>query len=233
MDVPNPQRWLLTQVLLWAALLVYVPLSVGAVGRTATQAAVWLGAMAASFAALFLAIGAGRRVADYVTTARFVGLLAVCWIAWTGDGLGWWLFAAAVGVVSADLLDGLCARRFGGSPAGALLDMETDQFTTLALALLIHGTVGVGPWVLVLPGFRYAYVAYMQLSGGPAHDPKPCDGDNSRARLICAAVMVLMLVALLPAASFLVSSLACGVAIVLLAYSYGSDLVFLSRQSAS
>ena len=61
----------------------------------------------------------------------------------------------------------------------------------------------------------------------PADDPRPVDGDNARGRLVCAAVVVGLLVALLPCVPGWTREVAGGVAVLLLLWSFGSDWSFL------
>ena len=240
MSLSGLRRWLLVQALLWGPALIALPWTISAVSSRGGAAeglpaswlfAVWGGAAGTSYVVLWFVLGAGRRVADFVTLLRFVGLLAVTFFIWRAGGPTWGLWAACVAVVCADLLDGYFARRFGGSDSGAVLDMETDQLTTLALAILLHAVCGVGAWVLLLPGFRYLYILFLLPMGMPVHDPKPRDGDNRRAKYICAAMMVLMLIALMPTVADATRSAVCGVAVLLLAWSYVSDVVFLVRRA--
>ena len=128
-------------------------------------------------------------LADGVTLARFVGLLAICAAAVTTGRITWLIWIGMFAVVCSDLLDGWCARRFGVSEEGAILDMETDQFTTLGFALVAATFAGVGVWILLLPAFKYANILFLVFVRLPAHDPKPRDGDNRRGRIICALVL--------------------------------------------
>lgn len=230
MPVPSLQRWTFCQALGWTVILI------SAAGKLATEgSSSWIfalvgAAMLATLATLWIVARVDGRIADFVTVVRFLGLLAVGYAAVAGGEITVGIWVGAVAVVLGDLADGWAARRFGGSEAGALLDMETDQLVTLGLALLVAGFTGVGIWILLLPGYKYLYALLLHIAGIAAHDPKPRDGDNSRGRIICAATMVLLLVALAP---FVASSLgaAAGVlAVVLLGYSFGSDAWFLLRR---
>lgn len=183
-----------------------------------------------SYLVLWLVLGAGRKPADWVTLTRFLALLAMVHLVLLHGGITWIRWTLLIGIVCSDLLDGYVARRFGGSPAGAVLDMETDQITTLCLSLLLHQVYGLGAWVFLLPAYRYLYVLFLQSQGLPAHDPKPRDGDNSIARFICGAMMVLLLLAAMPTLPPWTRSLAAGTALVMLTWSFGTDAVFLVRR---
>jgi phosphatidylglycerophosphate synthase len=57
-----------------------------------------------------------------------------------------------------DAVDGKVARRTGTStPLGARFDMEVDAF--LILVLSVYVATSLGPWVLLIGGMRYAFVA--------------------------------------------------------------------------
>lgn len=218
MPIARLQRWLVVQATLWSLLLVarIVWLDGGANVTRVVAAAI-----AVSFATLFIVLRAGR-VADLLTAARIALLVVLVAVAAdTGVSIAVWV--ALVACVLADLADGAVARRRGPTEAGAVLDMEADQLVTLALAWL--GSAVVGGWLLLLPLFRYGYVALLLARGLPAHDPKPRGGDNRRARAVCAAVMAAQLAVLLPGMPPGVA-VACGtVAVVALAWSFGVDLV--------
>jgi len=220
-------RWLVIQALFWSVALVFV-----AWATLADRTRLWMGwpgaaALILSYVGLWMILRCGRRFADWVTLLRFALLLVVVVLVTTGHGIGWGIWSLMVAVVASDLLDGWCARIWGGSPGGALLDMETDQFTTLVLSVIATALVGAGFWTLLLPAFKYGYVLGLLGIGIPAHDPKPRSGDNRRGRLICAGVMVLLLAALCPWASPLGARICTIVAVLALAYSFSSDARFL------
>ena len=222
-------RWLLTQALVWAVLIPAVAVWVEIEGPARPQFFVFGGVMLVSHIVLVRVLGAGRTVADGVTLVRGLALWICTFLAWSSGVISWGLWVGLCLAVLADLLDGWCARRFGASDAGAMLDMETDQATTLSLAFLLHMN-GVGPWVYVLPGFRYAYLLLMRGLQIRAADPKPCDGDNRRAKVICALMMILLLAACAPFATPLLANIMAAVCVLLLAYSYSSDVRFLVVQ---
>jgi len=222
MPIAALQIWLRVQAVWWSVWLALTAWA-GAGERPLAWAVVQVLAMALSYAVLVGILRAGRRAADVVTIGRCLALLGLIWLA----AIGWpWSFWLAVAVVLLDLVDGAVARRFGGSPQGAVLDMETDQLTVLGLAgLVVAG--GGGVHVLVLPALRYAFVLAMWWAGAPAHDPKPVDGDNRRGRLICACVMVALLVALWPPLPRAFADASTAVAVLLLLWSFSGDAKFL------
>ncbi|MEV6616449.1 CDP-alcohol phosphatidyltransferase family protein [Streptomyces sp. NPDC051051] len=127
-----------------------------------------------------------------------------------------------------DGVDGKVARRTGTSTAlGARFDMEVDAF--LILVLSVYVSMELGPWVLLIGGMRYAFVAAARVAPW-LNAPLP----PSFARKTVAALQgVCLLVAgadLLPyAGNFAVALLA----LVLLLWSFGRDVLWLWRESRS
>ncbi|MEU0335807.1 CDP-alcohol phosphatidyltransferase family protein [Streptomyces sp. NPDC006193] len=125
-----------------------------------------------------------------------------------------------------DGVDGKVARRTGTSSAlGARFDMEVDAF--LILVLSVYVSMQLGPWVLLIGGMRYAFVAAARVAPWLTAPLPP-----SFARKTVAAIQgVCLLVAgagLLPRPANL--------AIVLLAlgsllWSFGRDVLWLRRNA--
>lgn len=231
MPVTELSTWLRLQSSVGLATCTWLAARGGEVGP-GSSTAIAIG-VAVSFGWLVWRLRAWRTVADAVTTARLLGLVGLLAMAPAGGGWAWWL--GAVAVVSADLLDGAAARRFGGSPAGALLDMEADQFVVFGLATAIV-LGGGGRHVLVLPSLRWAFVLASWWLRIPAHEPKPVNGDNRRGRRICAAVMVALLIATIPGLEPTIGDAGTALAVVLLAWSFAADarhLLVRRREGAS
>lgn len=227
MSVPALNVWLRVQATLWLSLLAAIALHSGQelpLGWRDTGVALLL----ASLLTLVAVLGAVRKPADFATILRGLGLVAAAWFGFAAREWGWW-FAVLV-VVVADLVDGWLARRYGGTAQGAVLDMETDQLTILALSAL-YVLAGGGAHTLVLPALRYIFVLAMWILGAPAHDPKPVNGDNRRGRLICAAVVVSLLLAHCPQMPLGVGNSATAIAVALLCWSYSSDTKFLLQHA--
>src|SRR5690349_1362937 len=125
-----------------------------------------------------------------------------------------------------DGVDGKVARRTGTSTAlGARFDMEVDAF--LILVLSVYVSMALGPWVLLIGGMRYVFVAAARVAPW-LNAPLP----PSTARKTVAALQgVLLLLAganLLPyAGNFAVVLLALGS----LVWSFGRDVLWLWRTS--
>ncbi|SDC55862.1 CDP-alcohol phosphatidyltransferase family protein [Streptomyces prasinopilosus] len=125
-----------------------------------------------------------------------------------------------------DGVDGKVARRTGTStPLGARFDMEVDAF--LILVLSVYVSMAMGPWVLLIGGMRYVFVAAARVWPWLNAALPP-----STARKTVAALQgVLLLVAgakLLPhPVNVGVTALALG----LLVWSFGRDVLWLWRTS--
>jgi phosphatidylglycerophosphate synthase len=125
-----------------------------------------------------------------------------------------------------DGVDGKVARRTGTSTAlGARFDMEVDAF--LILVLSVYVSMQLGPWVLLIGGMRYAFVAAARVAPW-LNAPLP----PSFARKTVAAIQgICLLVAgaqLLPRpANLAIVLLALGS----LVWSFGRDVRWLWRTS--
>ncbi|WP_406120065.1 CDP-alcohol phosphatidyltransferase family protein [Streptomyces sp. NBC_00989] len=125
-----------------------------------------------------------------------------------------------------DGVDGKVARRTGTSTAlGARFDMEVDAF--LILVLSVYVSTQMGPWVLLIGGMRYAFVAaarvWLWLNA-----PLP---PSTARKTVAATQGILLLLAganLLPhVANIGVVALALGT----LVWSFGRDILWLWRTS--
>ena len=170
---------------------------------------------------------AGRCAADAVTLIRAAALLPLI-VAEFPSAWACWLLAVAVALL--DIVDGALARRLGPTPAGAVLDMETDQLTIATFALLLV-SAGSGPQVVALPLLRPAFVLGAWFYNLPATNPKPIDGDNRRGRRVCAVVMISLLAAMIPGVTPWLRETLTGSAVIVLAWSFSSDWHFLLQRN--
>ncbi|MFI1326832.1 MULTISPECIES: CDP-alcohol phosphatidyltransferase family protein [unclassified Streptomyces] len=125
-----------------------------------------------------------------------------------------------------DGVDGKVARRTGTcSPLGARFDMEVDAF--LILVLSVYVATDLGPWVLLIGGMRYVFVAAARAWPWLTAPLPP-----STARKTVAALQgVLLLVA---GAHLLPRPVNAGVVVLalgLLVWSFGRDVLWLWRTS--
>jgi phosphatidylglycerophosphate synthase len=125
-----------------------------------------------------------------------------------------------------DGVDGHVARRTGTStPLGARFDMEVDAF--LILVLSVYVALALGPWVLLIGGMRYGFVAAARVWPWLTAPLPP-----STARKTVAALQGVLL--LLAGADLLPRAANTGVVLValaLLVWSFGRDVVWLWRRS--
>ncbi|MGW4023572.1 CDP-alcohol phosphatidyltransferase family protein [Streptomyces sp. NPDC005009] len=125
-----------------------------------------------------------------------------------------------------DGVDGKVARRTGTStPLGARFDMEVDAF--LILVLSVYVSMAMGPWVLLIGGMRYVFVAAARVRPWLTA-PLP----SSTARKAVAALQGVLL--LLAGAALLPHVVNVGVVVLalgLLVWSFGRDVLWLWRTS--
>jgi phosphatidylglycerophosphate synthase len=221
------RRGLVAAVLGLLALLLLVP-GTGA-GGTALGAA----------CAVVLAAAAAHRAredgvetlgpADLVTVARAV--LACCVAALVGESLLTGARADPVVVpltvvaLALDFVDGRVARHTGTASAfGARLDGEADAFLILVLSAYVARDTGA--WVLAMGAVRYAYAAatwalpWMQRPLPPRHWRK----------VVAAVTGIALALAASGLAPHPASLTAVVVAALLLAESFGWDVVWLWRR---
>ncbi|WP_089103969.1 CDP-alcohol phosphatidyltransferase family protein [Streptomyces hyaluromycini] len=125
-----------------------------------------------------------------------------------------------------DGVDGKVARRTGTSTAlGARFDMEVDAF--LILVLSVYVSTQLGPWVLLIGGMRYAFVAAAKAAPW-LNAPLP----HSMARKTVAAMQGICL--LLAGADLLPHLANLGVVLLALGslvWSFGRDVAWLWRNA--
>ncbi|KOT39864.1 membrane protein [Streptomyces caelestis] len=125
-----------------------------------------------------------------------------------------------------DGVDGKVARRTGTStPLGARFDMEVDAF--LILVLSVYVSMAMGPWVLLIGGMRYAFVAAARVRPWLTAPLPP-----STARKTVAALQGVLL--LTAGAALLPHAVNVGVVVLalgLLVWSFGRDVLWLWRTS--
>ncbi|MCL7426073.1 CDP-alcohol phosphatidyltransferase family protein [Streptomyces sp. YS415] len=125
-----------------------------------------------------------------------------------------------------DGVDGKVARRTGTSTAlGARFDMEVDAF--LILVLSVYVSMAHGPWVLLIGGMRYGFVAAARFWPWLNAALPP-----STARKTMAALQGVFL--LLAASGLLPHLVELGVvatALAALVWSFGRDVLWLRRTS--
>ncbi|MFJ3247045.1 CDP-alcohol phosphatidyltransferase family protein [Streptomyces sp. NPDC086782] len=136
------------------------------------------------------------------------------------------LVALTAAALILDGVDGKVARRTGTSTAlGARFDMEVDAF--LILVLSVYVSTMLGPWVLLIGGMRYVFVAAARVLPW-LNAPLP----PSTARKTVAALQGVFL--LLAGSDLLPLPATAGVVLLalgLLEWSFGRDVLWLWRTS--
>jgi len=174
-----------------------------------------------------VALGAANRVT--LTRATLVGgVTALVADALVGPAHVAAMVGLAVVALVLDGVDGWVARRTGTvSALGARFDMEVDAFLILVLSLYAAGIVG--PWVLAIGAARYAawaagrMVRWLRRPVPPRYWRKP-------VAAIQGIVLTAAVAEMLPGVAI---DAAIAVAMVLLAESFGRQVLWLWRHRAS
>ncbi|TDB73577.1 CDP-alcohol phosphatidyltransferase family protein [Micromonospora sp. KC721] len=166
--------------------------------------------------------------ADRVTLARAVlvgGVTALLVDAVDGSPVPLAVLVPMTAVALAlDAVDGWVARRTGSTSAlGARFDMEIDSF--LVLMLSVHVAPVVGPWVLVIGGARYAFVAASWVLPWMRGTLPP----RYWRKVVAAAAGVLLLTATADVLPHLVTMLLLAALTATLLESFGRDVAWLWR----
>lgn len=170
------------------------------------------------------ALGAANQVT--LTRATLVGgVTALVADAFVGSASVAAIVALAVVALVLDGVDGWVARRTGTvSALGARFDMEVDAFLILALSLYVAGSVG--PWVLAIGAARYAFWAGGRLLRW-LRRPLPPRYWRKPVAAIQGIVLTAAVADPMPAIAI---NVAIAVAMILLAESFGRDVVWQWRQ---
>jgi phosphatidylglycerophosphate synthase len=167
--------------------------------------------------------------ADRVTLLRAI-LVAVCAVLavpvlLTGARPGTLLVIVGAAAFLLDAVDGPVARRTGTASAlGARLDTATDA--ALVLVLSCGTAVTVGAWTLCIGGLYYFFVAAGRF-WPHLRSPLP---SRAGSKTIGAFQPFALLIALIPDIPPGVGVLATGLALPLLVFSFGRDVVELERR---
>jgi phosphatidylglycerophosphate synthase len=147
-----------------------------------------------------------------------------------GDAHISWSLAGVIGIALAlDAVDGWFARHFGlTSRFGARFDLEIDALMILILSALIWQTGRAGPWVLVIGGMRYGFVA-LGMIWPPARRPLP---PSLRRKTACAVLGVLLLLCLLPPMPPWLAHAVAALGLISQLTSFGIDVAWLYRHAA-
>jgi phosphatidylglycerophosphate synthase len=168
--------------------------------------------------------------ADHVTLARSTLVLPLLALAfWPATGtqiVAWWTVLFAALALALDGVDGWVARRTNtASERGARYDMELDNVLLVALGLLVWRAGATGPWVLLIGGIRYLFVA-------AAHLWPALDGElppSLRRKTICVIQGIALVICLAPITPANLTAPIAAAALALLIYSFAVDVRTLLR----
>ncbi len=168
--------------------------------------------------------------ADWITLTRMLLIAGVAGL--VADSFGRSVSITALVTMSSvalalDAVDGQVARRTGtATPLGARLDGETDAFLILLLSIAV--SADYGRWVLVIGAARYALLLAGWLIPWLAAPLPP----RFWRKVVAAVQGVVLTVAASGVPSRLAGMIAVAVALVLLAESFGHDVIWLYRTGA-
>lgn len=141
----------------------------------------------------------------------------------TEPARAWVLWALALPAWALDLVDGHLARRTGRtSRFGAHFDEETDALLILVLSVAL---APLAPWALIIGLAHYAFLL-LRLTGHRWRAPLPPRGSR---KVIAATAGGILVWSVLPVIPPWLAQLAVGVGVVLIVWSFGRDLWWLSR----
>jgi phosphatidylglycerophosphate synthase len=198
----------------------------------------WITGLLAGSAAVTLLVTARARSdqpaihpADWVTLTRALLIAGVAGL--VADSFGRPVPITALVTLSAvalvlDAADGQVARRTGtGTALGARIDGEVDAFLILLLSIVV--SQDYGSWVLAIGAARYAFLLAGWLIPW-LRAPLP---PRFWRKVVAAVQGVVLTVAASGVTSRLVGMIAVAVALLLLAESFGRDVIWLYRAGAS
>ncbi len=230
--LPAIRRATILGMLATAALL-------GVVSATAgLGVAGWITGLAAGSAVPALLVTARMRSdepaihpADWVTLARALLIAGVAGL--VADSFSLPVPVTALVTLSAvalalDAVDGQVARRTGtATPVGARFDGEVDAFLILLLSIVV--SQDYGGWVLAIGAARYALLIAGWLIPWLAAPLPP----RYWGKVVAAVTGIVLTVAASGVTSRLAGIIAVAVALVLLAESFGRNVIWLYRTGAT
>jgi phosphatidylglycerophosphate synthase len=198
----------------------------------------WVTGLVTGAAAAGLLVAARRRSdqpavlpADWVTLTRLVliaGVTALVADSFSRPAPVTALVTLSAVALALDAVDGQVARRTGtATPLGARIDGEADAFLILVLSIAVARDYGW--WVLAIGAARYAFL----LAGWLAPWLRAPLPPRFWRKVVAAVQGVVLTVAASGVTSRLAGMIAVAVALLLLAESFGRDVLWLYRTSAS
>src|SRR5499425_150325 len=197
----------------------------------------WIAGLATGSAATALIVTARMRSdqpaifpADWVTLARALLIAGVAGL--VAESFGRPVSITALVTLSTvalalDAVDGQVARRTGtATPLGARFDGEADAFLILLLSIAVSRDYG--GWVLVIGAARYALLLAGWLIPWLAAPLPP----RYWGKVVCAFTGIVLTVAASGVPSRLTGMIAVAVALLLIAESFGRNVIWLYRTGA-
>src|SRR5690242_17832179 len=197
----------------------------------------WVAGLATEAAATALLVTARRRSdqpavhpADWVTLTRLVLIAGVTGL--VADSFSQTVPVTALVTVSSvalalDAVDGQVARRTGtATPLGARIDGEADAFLILVLSIFV--SQDYGSWVLAIGAARYSLLLAGWLMPWLAAPLPP----RYWGKVVAAVTGIVLTVAASGVTSRLTGMIAVVVALLLLAESFGRNVIWLYRTGA-
>jgi phosphatidylglycerophosphate synthase len=134
--------------------------------------------------------------------------------------------AAAFAATLLDGLDGRLARQSGMSSAfGARFDLEIDALLIMALAVTAWRHDKAGAWVLLSGLMRYAFVAASWFLPWLDRPLRP----SVRRQAVCVIQVGGLIITVLPTVDRPASAIVGAAALIVLAYSFLVDVIWLAR----
>jgi phosphatidylglycerophosphate synthase len=231
--IPLPTIWLTALLGMLATAVV-----LGVVAATAGLGVVgWITGLVTGSAGAALLVAVRRRSdqpmmfpADWVTLTRMLLIAGVTGL--VADSFSRSVSITALVALSAaalalDAVDGQVARRTGtATPLGARIDGETDAFLILVLSIAV--SQDYGGWVLAIGAARYVFL----LAGWPMPWLRAPLPPRFWRKVVAAIQGIVLTVAASGVTSRLVGIIAVAVALLLLAESFGHDVIWLYRAGA-
>jgi phosphatidylglycerophosphate synthase len=197
----------------------------------------WIAGLAAGSAAPTLIVTARMRSdrpailpADWVTLTRAVLCAGVAGLVAASFGRPvsiTALITLSAVALALDAVDGQVARRTGTATSlGGRIDGEVDAFLILLLSIVV--SQGYGSWVLVIGAARYALLLAGWLVPWLAAPLPP----RYWRKVVCAVQGIVLTVAASGLLDRVVGMIAVAAALLLLAESFGRDVVWLYRTGA-
>src|SRR5215475_7792325 len=197
----------------------------------------WIAGLTTGSAATALLVTARMRSdqpaifpADWVTLTRTLLVAGVA--ALVADSFGRPVSVTALVTLSTvalvlDAVDGRVARRTGtATPVGARMDCEADAFLILLLSIVVSRDYG--SWILVIGAARYALLLAGWLIPWLAAPLPP----RYWGKVVAAVTGIVLIVAASGLLDRLAGMIAVAAALLLLAESFGRDVIWLYRAGA-